>query len=107
MKALAIIEDFYVIEDLSAGLLAGGELGPVDGFQFESAPEANSRSEERNPRIENSSKSTLRTCLREDKPCIGCAWTKNLANEICQFNQARDFDFCEHGLHDRLRSSTR
>ena len=40
MGALAIVEDFDVIEDLGAGLIAGGELLSVNGFYFEGAPEA-------------------------------------------------------------------
>ena len=40
MGALAIVEDFDVIEDLGAGLVAGGEILSVNGFYFKGAPEA-------------------------------------------------------------------
>ena len=40
MGALAIVEAFNVIKDLSARLGAGSEIVAVNEFQFEGAPEA-------------------------------------------------------------------
>src|SRR3954447_20260927 len=40
VSALAIVEDFDVIEDGGAGLSAGIEVGAVHQFHFEGAPEA-------------------------------------------------------------------
>ena len=40
MTALAVIEDFNVVEDFGSGVGSAGELASVDQFQFEGAPEA-------------------------------------------------------------------
>ena len=40
MGALAVVERFNVIEDLPAGLGAGGKAMAIDQFQFEGGPEA-------------------------------------------------------------------
>ena len=40
MTALAVIEDFDVVEDFGSGEGSAGELASVDQFQFEGAPEA-------------------------------------------------------------------
>ncbi len=40
MTALAVIEDFDVVEDFGSGLGSAGEIASVDQFQFEGAPEA-------------------------------------------------------------------
>src|ERR1044071_4159309 len=40
MGALAIVEDFDVIEDGGLSLAASGKFSAIDHFQFEGAPEA-------------------------------------------------------------------
>ena len=40
MTALAVIEDFDVVEDFGSGVGSAGKIASVDQFQFEGAPEA-------------------------------------------------------------------
>ena len=40
MTALAVIEDFNVVEDFGSSVGSAGELGSIDQFQFEGAPGA-------------------------------------------------------------------